>query len=170
MRLRGGRNRELPILAQISSSLTSGVPPESPQVLRQPRAKTGRALCADAGRRLDELSCGARSKGTPSARERRRSHPPLTTSVRVDLRSLHLKYRDFTDSADPPILHRKEEFVPEDYPRRSMFAALTVAEEAAGLYANPESIGSRERWQATLCSRGLIVRGHEILSDGSGPL
>jgi DNA phosphorothioation-associated putative methyltransferase len=98
------------------------------------------------------------------------AHPRLTTSVRVDLRSLHLKYRDFTESADPPILHRKEEFVPEDYPRRSVFAALTMAEEAAGLYANPESIGSRDRWQATLRSRGVIVRGHEIVPDGSGRL
>ena len=88
----------------------------------------------------------------------------------MDLRSLHLKYRDFTESADPPILHRKEEFVPEDYARRSVFAAVTMAEEAAGLYANPESIGSRDRWQATLRSRGVIVRGHEIVPDGSGRL
>ena len=98
------------------------------------------------------------------------AHPRLSTSVRVDLRFLHLKHRDFTEAADPPILHRKEEFVPLDYPNRGVFAALTLAEERAGLYTNPESIGSRDRWQATLRSRGVIVRGHEIVPDGSGRL
>jgi DNA phosphorothioation-associated putative methyltransferase len=90
------------------------------------------------------------------------AHPCLTTSVRVDLRSFHLKYRDFTESADPPVLHRKEEFVPEDYPNRGTFAALTQAEEAAGLYQHPENIGSRERWQATLSSHRVVINGHDL--------
>ena len=55
------------------------------------------------------------------------AHPALRASVRVDLRSLHLKYREFAESADPPILHRKEEFVPEGYPNRESFASLTKA-------------------------------------------
>lgn len=90
------------------------------------------------------------------------AHPRLATSVRVDLRSLHLKYRDFTESADPPILHRKEEFVPEDYPNRGMFAALTQAEEAAGLYAHPEMIGTRERWNTLLAAHQVRIAGHAL--------
>jgi len=91
------------------------------------------------------------------------AHPSLTTSVRVDLRSFHLKYRDFTDSSDPPILHRKEEFVPADYPTRSLFAALTRAEEAAGLYEQPEAIGTRARWELLLKTRHLGLAGHQLV-------
>lgn len=94
------------------------------------------------------------------------SHPALQLSVRVDLRSLHLKYRDFHDSQDPPILHRKELFVPVDYPERSSFAALTSAEEAAGLFCAPEQIGTRERWHGLLKERGLSVRDHTLRSSG----
>ena len=90
------------------------------------------------------------------------AHPCLTTSVRVDLRSFDLKCQDFTDAADPPILHRKEEFVPEDYPNRAAFAALTAAEEELGLYQHPESIGSRERWLSALESRRARITGHEL--------
>lgn len=89
-------------------------------------------------------------------------HPSLTSSVRVDLRSLHLKYRNFMESADPPILHRKEEFVPEDYPNRESFVQLTRAEDAAGLYEHPESIGSRVRWETELQTRHVRVVDHEI--------
>lgn len=93
----------------------------------------------------------------------REPHPALKSSLRVDLRSFHLKFRDHAESADPPILHRKELFVPEDYPGRAVFAALTQAEEAAGLYALPESIGTKERWEALLKSRGLEVEGHALV-------
>jgi DNA phosphorothioation-associated putative methyltransferase len=90
-------------------------------------------------------------------------HPSLQTSVRVDLRSFHLKYRDFSESQDPPILHRKELFVPEDYPERSLFASLTASEEVAGLFSNPEHIGTRGQWQELLEMRGFGLRGHTLL-------
>lgn len=93
------------------------------------------------------------------------AHPCLVTSVRVDLRSLHLKYRDFTDDPDPPILHRKEEFVPEDYPNREMFSALTRAEEAVGLYQHPDRIGSRERWHAALAARRVRIDDHNVIEQ-----
>lgn len=91
------------------------------------------------------------------------AHPALIASVRVALRSLDLKYRDFLGSADAPILHRKEEFVPEDYPDRAKFVNLTRAENSAGLYCNPEAIGSRERWASLLDARGFRILGHSLL-------
>jgi DNA sulfur modification protein DndD len=38
----------------------------------------------------------------------------LEFSVRVDLRSFNIKNRQFKDSNNPPVLHRKELFVPDD--------------------------------------------------------
>lgn len=89
-------------------------------------------------------------------------HPSLTLSVRVDLRSFDLKYRNFSESADPPILHRKEEFVPEDYPLKDKFRRLTVAEEAAGLFEHSEEIGSRHRWNSRLQARNVRITGHHL--------
>jgi DNA phosphorothioation-associated putative methyltransferase len=89
-------------------------------------------------------------------------HPCLATSLRVDLRSLNLKHRSFIESTDPPILHRKEEIVPDDYPNRESFVSLTRSEEAVGLFQNPEMIGSRERWISELKSRHVRVVGHEV--------
>ena len=98
------------------------------------------------------------------------AHPVLSTSLRVDLRSFQLRYQDFTESADPPILHRKEEFVPEDYPNRAVFARLTKSEEDAGLYTNPERIGNREAWRALMLARGVTVNGHRLMSVGGSLL
>lgn len=91
------------------------------------------------------------------------AHPALVRSLRVDLRSFHLKDRDFTETSDPPILHRKETFVPEDYPERESFAALTRAEEEAGLYAVTETIGSKARWESLLQERRVRIEGHTLL-------
>jgi DNA phosphorothioation-associated putative methyltransferase len=95
------------------------------------------------------------------------AHPSLTASVRVDLRSLHVKYRDYGQFADPPILHRKELFVPDDYPGRAEFETLTQAEEALGLYGSPERIGTREQWNIQLRDHGVRVRGHRIVPEDS---
>jgi DNA phosphorothioation-associated putative methyltransferase len=91
------------------------------------------------------------------------AHPALVRSLRVDLRTFHLKDRDFRESADPPILHRKEQLVPADYPARSSFDALTQAELAAGLYERPETIGTRSSWNALLQSLKLKVIGHDVV-------
>jgi DNA phosphorothioation-associated putative methyltransferase len=90
-------------------------------------------------------------------------HPSLRASVRADLRRLHVKYRDFTKSENPPILHRKETFVTEDYPGRDKFARLTVQEERLGLLADTASIGTRERWDQLVASKGLRFAGHRLV-------
>lgn len=90
-------------------------------------------------------------------------HPALEVSVRADLRRLHVKYRDFTRSENPPILHRKETFVIEDYPGRKKFARLTAQEERLGLLADTASIGTRERWDQLVASKGLRFAGHRLV-------
>ncbi len=43
----------------------------------------------------------------------------------LSLRTRQLDVFDYTERANPPILHRKESFVAEDYPGREKFARLT---------------------------------------------
>lgn len=97
----------------------------------------------------------------------RAPHPSLEASVRADLRRLDVKYRDFTNSGNPPILHRKETFLTEDYPERDKFARLTAQEERLGLLSDTASIGTRERWQQLIASKGLRFTGHRLVRRNS---
>lgn len=90
-------------------------------------------------------------------------HPALATSIRADLKRLHLKFRDFRESSNPPILHRKETFVAPDYPGRDKFARLTAQEKKHGLFAQPGAIGTRDRWMELVESKGLRFRGHRLV-------
>ena len=90
-------------------------------------------------------------------------HPELLSSVRVHLRNWDLKFREFRDSDNPPVLHRKDDLVGTDYPMYRDFFNLTRQEEAAGLYTNPSAIGTRVGWQRTLADRKVLLRGHQLV-------
>lgn len=91
-------------------------------------------------------------------------HPTLASSVVVFLDSMVAKFHDFSRRRNPPILHRKETFVPEDYPGRKRFARLTEQEVKRGLLDRPE-IGTLNGWGELLATKGLIVVGH-VLRQG----
>lgn len=103
------------------------------------------------------------------------AHPTLAAAVVVNLRQLTVSFRDYTRSANPPLLHRKEEFVALDHPRRELYARLTRAEERVGLYEHPEQIGTLDGWNAALVACGRAVKGHRLVrvdapvSDGCRP-
>lgn len=88
-------------------------------------------------------------------------HPALQASLVAKLGEIRLKHRYFGDSDNPPILHRKESFVPESYPGYSKFARLTRQEERAGLL-DRNDIGNRRSWDALLVEGKLRVHGHQL--------
>ena len=90
-------------------------------------------------------------------------HPALQSAYVVDLQSLRLDFRDYSDYSNPPILHRKELFVAESHPHHARFARLTRAEARAGLYGDPSRIGTRAGWNETLEQHGVSVRGHKVV-------
>lgn len=90
-------------------------------------------------------------------------HPQLYAAVVVALHTFRVQFRDYRESGNPPILHRKEELVPHSYPLRSRFERLTRQEERYGLYSSPESIGTMQGWQTALTSAGLMLRGHRVV-------
>lgn len=95
----------------------------------------------------------------------RNPHPTLAFSLTVNLRRLSVDLRDYQRSDNPPLLHRKEEFLGVDHPKRTLFERLTRAEMRAGLYEHPERIGTLKRWQATLDAAGVTLRGHRLTRD-----
>ncbi|BBX74259.1 DNA phosphorothioation-associated putative methyltransferase [Mycobacterium shinjukuense] len=90
-------------------------------------------------------------------------HPTLRSALTVNLRKLTVEWRDYSRSDNPPLLHRKEEFLGADDPKRPLYERLTRAETRAGLYESPERIGTLKGWQATLAKSGVRLRGHRLV-------
>jgi len=91
------------------------------------------------------------------------AHPALASALVVPLQTFRIEVRNYTSSRNPPILHRKEEFVATDHPLHEKFARLTAQEERFGLYADTARIGTREGWEETLARAGVALRGHRVV-------
>jgi hypothetical protein len=91
-------------------------------------------------------------------------HPALAEATKINLNTGSIVRTDFRQQANPPILHRKETFLPPNDPRISSYAALTKEEEKAGLYRDPSRIGHRVQWLALLHRLNLHYEGHTLVS------
>jgi DNA phosphorothioation-associated putative methyltransferase len=90
-------------------------------------------------------------------------HPALYGSLLVHLQSFRVSYRDYATSDNPPILHRKEDFITREDADYAKFSALTAEEEKAELYADPQAIGTRQSWQSLLEALNLCIVDHRVL-------
>ncbi len=91
-------------------------------------------------------------------------HPALAEATKINLNTGSILRTDYRTRANPPILHRKETFLPPSDPRIPDFAALTKREEEAGLYRDPSRIGLRVQWLTLLKRLGLAYEGHSLIS------
>jgi len=85
------------------------------------------------------------------------AYPALHECFTVDLGKLSLRKADYSQSRNPPILHRKETFVAPSYPRFAEFQAITAEGEAAGLYENSRSIGFKNQWERLIHRKGYYL-------------
>jgi DNA phosphorothioation-associated putative methyltransferase len=88
-------------------------------------------------------------------------HPTLAYSVKVYLPKAAHSFRDYSDSTNPPILHRKEAFLDELHPDYQACRSLTEKEEELGLLSRND-IGNRNGWNAALVERRAIIEGYNI--------
>ena len=96
-------------------------------------------------------------------------HPTLQNSIQVDLETGEINYKDYSQSDNPPILHRKETFVTPDYPHYQKFAELTKSEEALGLLNNTSTIGTRQGWLDLLEKQGVEIQlDHSVVEFDRG--
>ncbi|MEA5583622.1 DNA phosphorothioation-associated putative methyltransferase [Nodularia harveyana UHCC-0300] len=89
-------------------------------------------------------------------------HPALKASITIDLKTLYITHRDYAERANPPILHRKENFITANYPRYEEFAQLTQQEQQLGLLKQKSEIGTRAGWEKCLAANGVKIIGHQI--------
>jgi DNA phosphorothioation-associated putative methyltransferase len=88
-------------------------------------------------------------------------HPALRFGIRIYLPKAAYQIRDFRDSLNPPILHRKDTLVSQTYPYYTMFRGLTLAEEAEGILSQP-NIGHQKQWAELLAAKKLVLEGHAL--------
>lgn len=90
-------------------------------------------------------------------------HPSLAYSLVVEVATLTVKFWDYRQSNNPPILHRKETLVSCDYPLYSEFIHLTQTEEKLDLLKNSHLIGTSQQWQQRLQAHHLDFIGHYLV-------
>ena len=97
-------------------------------------------------------------------------HPQLHQSIVVNLETEEVSVRQYHNSHNPPILHRKETFVSKDYPLYQTFAKLTKAEEALGLLDNSRHIGTLQEWTRLLLQQGISLVAHHVACPIDSPV
>lgn len=91
------------------------------------------------------------------------SYPALAKSCTIDLVRNKHRIMSFEDSNNPPILHRKETFLPPDHPFIPEFSAITKEGEAVGLYENTKQIGFKQNWERLIKRKGYqLVKGRLV--------
>lgn len=90
-------------------------------------------------------------------------HPSLKKSISIDLVKGKSKEQSYANQSNPPILHRKECFIPEDHPKWKEFHKLSKQEEDAGLLENSNRIGFRLNWDQRLSEKGYALEGHTLV-------
>jgi DNA phosphorothioation-associated putative methyltransferase len=90
-------------------------------------------------------------------------HPALHTSMQIDLRDLHVHYRDYDPADNPPLLHQKNLLVTADYPLYEKFTKLTQQEADWGLLDDLGAIFDRRGWQTCLADHCAELKGHRVV-------
>ena len=98
------------------------------------------------------------------------SYPALQKSVNIDLVKLTHKVTDYSNSDNPPILHRKETMITPSNPHFEHFKNITQEGENAGLYENTRIIGFKRSWQNIIERHGYeLVDGRLFRSSAVNP-
>jgi DNA phosphorothioation-associated putative methyltransferase len=92
--------------------------------------------------------------------------PILRTAWTVDLEHRIVRFRDYSADANPPVLHRKEQLLPQDHPDVPRFAELTASAERLGLFDDVAIIGLLRGWIERLRVCGVRVEGQTLIASG----
>ena len=89
--------------------------------------------------------------------------PSLARSWRITLSRKTIVYRNYLESRNPPILHRKELLLAPDNPFVKDYSQLTEVAETLGLFDEPNKIGFREHWFQLIKEHGYELVGSEFV-------
>jgi DNA phosphorothioation-associated putative methyltransferase len=90
-------------------------------------------------------------------------HPKMQASMQIDLRDLQVRYRDYHNSDNSPVLHCKDAYILPEYPQYEKFAKLTKQEKSWGLLENMRDISLWQGWQQKLKEYCAELQGHRLV-------
>ena len=90
-------------------------------------------------------------------------HPPVTSTVKLSLRSLRLDYYDHSETENPILLDQKDRMVTNDYPLHGKFERLSRQEMKHAVLDEDTDILSKRQWKARLETLGFQHRGHRLI-------
>jgi DNA phosphorothioation-associated putative methyltransferase len=93
--------------------------------------------------------------------------PTLNGSWIVDPEKKSVAFRSYSNSLNPPILHRKELLVPNDHPFQENWRATTKIAEDIGLFSASSVIGFRENWKQLIEEKGFCLQGTSFVPIGN---
>jgi len=93
--------------------------------------------------------------------------PELAISWKFRLSSKKINKRNYKNSLNPPIIHRKELFIHQNHSRQKEYQSLTKMAEALGLFENKIQIGYKQPWYSLIHSIGYQVEDHQIIPIGN---
>jgi DNA phosphorothioation-associated putative methyltransferase len=97
-------------------------------------------------------------------------HPPLLRCIKLNLRARQVECYDYAQSANPPVLHRKEAFLLPEHPLYAKFTRLSQQEDRYGLLTDGVGIGTRLGWEMRLHESGYALRGHQLVKSKQASL
>lgn len=93
--------------------------------------------------------------------------PSLSSSWRVHLATSFVTYRNYSQSLNPPILHRSELLLPDGHENKERLRILTAECEALGLFSNPSIIGFKKQWETLIGEKGYALSGLSLVPLGN---
>lgn len=136
------------------------------------------ALAADVRATIDKAVTNAGATGWNVARVEKHvvglleyedfdaaAFPRLIASTRVNVATGERSRTDFSRSANPLILHRKERLVMPDDPRAGRWTETTRMLVSRGLFKDSHAIGRQRAWNARLAQAGLVAVGDEVVPE-----
>ena len=88
--------------------------------------------------------------------------PALAGSWKYYPDTKDVRFRDYSRSLNPPILHRKELLISELHPRLREFKTLTQSAEQLGLFSDSTRIGFASYWHKSIRDLGYEIVGHTL--------
>jgi hypothetical protein len=95
-------------------------------------------------------------------------HPQLISSYSINLTTGKARSFSYSNSQNPPILHKKELLLLRCHPQFEKFKKLTEEETQFGLYRNSKTIGFKQNWEKIVESQGLSYVDHRIVRLDKG--
>jgi DNA phosphorothioation-associated putative methyltransferase len=89
--------------------------------------------------------------------------PTLSSSWRVHLPTSFVTYRNYSQSLNPPILHRSELLLPDGHENKERLKTLTTECESLGLFSNPSIIGFKKQWEQLVADKGYALSGLSLV-------